>query len=80
LKYTFTLYNNWKDIKTKAGSFILEVEALRTALLHACSILSDPNFVKAIEDDSLALLSKLDPPHDTDTAVLLSAVRMSCSA
>jgi hypothetical protein len=47
LEYTFKFYNNWKDVKAKTKSFILEVGALKTTLLHARSILSDPILANA---------------------------------
>jgi NACHT domain. len=72
LEFTFKFYNNWKDVKADTKSFILEVGALKTTLLHTRTILSDPNFASAFENSSSALLSELDPLHGTDTAVLLS--------
>jgi hypothetical protein len=73
LEYAFKFYNNWKDAKAEAKSFILEVAALKTTLLHVHNLLSDPKFANAFEEDSSALLSELDPEHDADTAILLSA-------
>ena len=42
LEYTFKFYNNWKDITAETKSFIFEVQALKTTLLYARSILLDP--------------------------------------
>jgi len=74
LEYTFQFYNNWKDVEAETKSFVFEVEALKTTLLHARSILLEPNFANASKDDSSALLSEPDPLHGTDTVVLLSTL------
>ena len=75
LGYTFKFYNTRKDAKAEAKSFIFEVGALKTTLLHVHNLLSDPKFANALDDDSSAVFSELDPLHDTDTTVLLSACK-----
>jgi hypothetical protein len=72
LEYTSKFDSSWTDAKEEAKSFIFEVGALRTTLLRVHNLLSDPKFANALEKDSSALLSELDPLHDTDTTVLLS--------
>ncbi|KAL1835780.1 hypothetical protein VTJ49DRAFT_6085 [Mycothermus thermophilus] len=68
------LYSNWKDAPDDTRKFVLELQSLRVILSEVDrNANSNPEFARAFHGRHSALLSELDPLHNTDTAALIGA-------
>ena len=64
----------WKDAPTEARTFILELQTLKTVLSETnTNAVLNQDFADAFHGRRSALLSELDPLHDTSTQALVSA-------
>ena len=65
---------DWKDAPAEVKSFILELQSLKTVLSETnTNVLLNQDFADAFHGRHSALLSELDPLHDTSTQALVSS-------
>jgi hypothetical protein len=67
---------DWKHAPADASSFMLELQSLKTVLSETnMNVVLNPDFADAFQGRHSALLSQLDPLHDTDTKAMVSACK-----
>jgi len=65
---------DWKDAPAEARTFILELQSLKTVLSETnTNVVLNQDFADAFHGRRSALLSELDPLHETSTQALVSA-------